>query len=380
MRFRSSLSLFALFTLGAGFVACSKADDGFENTEDAVTSAQGEQLERNEATLVREIADAATEQVIKSQSTSPDHVAKRDAHPKAHGCVTATFDVDPSAPAEFAVGSFTRGAHYDAWIRFSNGSQADDRSSDARGMAIKLLNATGTNPRLLDSEPAGSITHDIVLTNYHTFFMSNLADYSEFMKTVTEKGNPISFFINWNPFDLHLHAALLAKRFTGQPISNPTSSRYWSATPYALGGNVVKYSAIPCGGVDASGAHADDPNYLSAALKAGLAGGGACFDFMVQKRVSNYWQPVEDSTYTWDEGSYPFVKIARINIAAQTFDGDAQKQYCENLSFSPWHATPTHKPLGSMNRTRKVVYEATSAARHRLNGVTRSEPTDLRVP
>ena len=146
-------------------------------------------------------------------------------------------------------------------------------------------------------------------------------------------------------------------------------------TPYALGSStVVKYSAIPCGGADTSGAHADDANYLSAAMKSGLTH-DACFDFMIQRRTPD--MPVEDSTVTWSEDASPFVPVARLTIPTQTFDSAEQVNHCENLSFTPWHGTTNHRPLGSVNRTRKVVYEATSAARHRLNGAARKEPVDL---
>jgi hypothetical protein len=37
-----------------------------------------------------------------------------------------------------------------------------------------------------------------------------------------------------------------------------------------------------------------------------------------------------------------------------------------HLSFTPWHALPEHKPLGSINRLRKVVYERISNTRHQL--------------
>jgi hypothetical protein len=82
---------------------------------------------------------------------------------------------------------------------------------------------------------------------------------------------------------------------------------------------------------------------------------------------------------TWSEDDAPFVPVGKIKIPAQTFDSPAQQKFCENLSFTPWHGTKEHRPLGSMNRTRKVVYEATSSARHRLNGARRVEPTDLTV-
>jgi catalase len=367
--------------------AAESADDeknGSPTTDEAqltqVNASLGEKLEPNEASLVKQIADAATAQVLGSQSADPQRIARRDAHPKAHGCVKASLTVNADAPADLRVGTFAQpGKKYDAWIRYSNGSKQDDRENDARGMAIKLLNAEGSGARLLTNEDPGAKTHDLVLTNHHTFFITNLVDYTNFMNTVTEKkGNPISFFISWNPFDWHLREAWLARNFTTQPISSPTTARYFSATPYALGNKVVKYAATPCNNaLDTSGNHADNENFLGAALKQSLAAGGqgACFDFAVQKRTAD--MSVEDSTVTWEEEDSPFVKIARINIPAQTFDSAEQQRFCENLSFTPWHATEAHRPLGSMNRTRKVVYEATSAARHQLNGVPRIEPSSL---
>lgn len=377
MRLSRILPLLALAA-----AACAPASDDTSSDEAPISEANealGEKLEPNEAALVTAISKAATEQVRQSQQTRPDHVAKRDAHPKAHGCVKATFTVDSVVAEDLAVGTFQPSKRYDAWIRFSNGSKEDDRESDARGMAIKLLGVDG--PRLLQNESPGAHTHDLLLTNHNRFFLTNLADYTEFMKDVAEKGNPLSFFISWNPLNWHLRAGLLAYQFTSEPISSPLTSRYWSAVPYKLGNQAVKYSARPCGtALDRSGNHPDDPAFLSKALKAGLANGrGACFDFMVQRRGDADDMPVEDSTVEWSEDDSPFEAIAKIEIPAQTFDSPEQTKFCENLSFTPWHATPDHRPLGSMNRTRKVVYEATSAERHKLNGAVRAEPTNLVV-
>jgi len=46
-------------------------------------------------------------------------------------------------------------------------------------------------------------------------------------------------------------------------------------------------------------------------------------------------------------------------------DGNTPQQniVCEELSYSPWHALPEHKPLGAVNRMRKAIYERISALR-----------------
>jgi hypothetical protein len=82
--------------------------------------------------------------------------------------------------------------------------------------------------------------------------------------------------------------------------------------------------------------------------------------------------PVEDPTIPWDA---PYQKVATIRIPPQTFDTPEQLAFCENLSFTPWHALPEHRPLGGINRARKAVYAAVSAQRHELNGVPEREPT-----
>jgi catalase len=369
--------------------ACASSSDDASSTNNALTNSStnadlGEQLEANEPALIQQIADAAASQVAQNLSASSDRVARRDSHSKAHGCVTGSFQMNDSVPLGLAQGTFQKGAHYDAWIRFSNGSQADDRSNDARGMAIKLLNVGGE--QLLTGDGPKGNTHDFILSNHHTFFLANISEYVDFMKVVSDKGNPLSFFFSANPLNWHPVEAWLARNFTTQPISNPLTSRYWSVTPYALGKQAVKYSVRPCGGADTSGQHADDKDFLAAALKDSLANGGACFDFMVQPRPDGFAyagdpksMPVEDATVTWSETVSPFVPIAKLTIPAQEFDSPAQQAFCENLSFTPWHATAMHQPLGRINRTRRVVYEATAKARHDLNGVQRVEPTDLTV-
>ena len=360
--------------------ACAAPTSDDPATEAAAISGEalGEKLEPNEAALVQEVAAAATTQLSQAHDKSTDKVARRDAHPKAHGCVTGSLAMDADIPRDLRVGTFQPGKRYDAWVRFSNGSNADDRSNDARGMAVKLLGVDGT--RLLAGESPTARTHDLVLTNHDRFFLTNITDYVKFMQTVTDKGNPISFFISFNIFDLHIREAILAREFTTQPITSPLTSRYWSATPYQLGSQAVKYSMAPCDGADASGHHPDDSNYLGKALKSELSSGGGCFKLMVQRRGDAQAMPVEDSTVRWEEGQSQFVTIGKLTIPQQTFDSPEQMKYCENLSFTPWHATDQHRPLGSLNRTRRVVYEATSTLRHRLNGTARVEPINLAVP
>jgi hypothetical protein len=99
---------------------------------------------------------------------------------------------------------------------------------------------------------------------------------------------------------------------------------------------------------------------MSAALAPGTS--GACMTLMVQPRTSPAMS-VEDSRIEWPETQAPFYKVATITIPPQVFDTPAQNIACEQLSYSPWHALPEHRPLGAVNRMRKAIYERISAVR-----------------
>lgn len=301
--------------------------------------------------------------------------SRRDAHPKAHGCTVAFVDVDPAAlDADLRVGVFASKATYKAWIRFSNGSFniSPDPDGDIRGMAIKLM-GVGGEKLLADQKDAQ--TQDILLINTPTLMVRNALDYVEFARKTFE-GNPVSFFAKLDPDEWHFRELLITIKVLTKKIASPLLSRYWSTVPYLLGeGNAVKYSARPCYGESDERPKDAGDDYLKDVMATHLLEKEACFDLLVQRQLDPATMPIEDPTIEWDEDASPFVKVATIRIPAQTFLGESQVDFCENLSFTPWHSLPEHKPLGGINRARLLVYEAISKARHAHNAVQRVEPT-----
>ena len=69
--------------------------------------------------------------------------------------------------------------------------------------------------------------------------------------------------------------------------------------------------------------------------------------------------------------------VAKIEIKRQTFDTKEQLEACENLSYTPWHSLPEHRPIGGVNRIRKRVYEQISTLRHTANSKPRREPASF---
>lgn len=287
-------------------------------------------------------------------------VARRDAHAKGHGCVRAEFQVLGNLPAELRVGFFAHPHRYPALIRFSNGASvmAADKQGDSRGMAIKLL----------DVADSSSGTQDFVLVDHAVFVVRNVADYRELQAASPQW----RFFApSWNPFRLRLHELLLTLAIQRQVVRNPLSQRYWSMTPFAFGGGVCKFSARPAG-PPSSFQTTEEANFLHDNLERHLAAGSASFDFMVQLRTQPEKMPIEDPTIDWPEDLSPFHNMATITIPSQPL---VEAGFCENLSFTPWHSVPEHRPLGGLNRARRAVYEAVSRLRHTLNAAPRYEPT-----
>jgi Catalase len=312
------------------------------------------------------------EQSIRKQYSAGD--ARRDAHPKAHGCVKAEIHILEMLPAPLAKGMFIPGKTYQAWIRFSNGSGDPthaDIKRDARGMAIKVLGVPGK--KLLEDE-AQATTQDFIMINHPVFFANDPAHYLSFMDDANSDHFYRKLLI---PFDLGAKGTLIALETRSSRISNPLQTRYWSMVPYQLGigdgRQAVKFSARACeGGADPM-PNKPGHEFLRAALRNTLQSGDACMEFLVQPRTSDRME-VEDSRIEWKETQAPFYPVATIRIPQQVFDTPEQNAFCENLSFTPWHALPEHKPLGVTNRLRKVIYEHISRVRHEMNTTIRQEP------
>lgn len=330
----------------------------------------GERLYRDEQALAHEIA-AVLEQSIRDEYP-PGH-ARRDAHPKAHGCVTAEFHILDALPKHLSSGVFVPGKTYQAVIRFSNGSKdarRADRKGDARGMAIKLLGVTG---KKLQEDESQATTQDFILISHPVFFANDPRRYLSLVKRATSDSVLQKLLI---PLHLGINGAVIAWKTSRKKISNPLQTRYWSTVPYQLGigpdRQAVKYSARSCAPTkDPIPDHAAD-DFLRDALRTTLQAGDACMEFLVQPRTDS--MAIEDSMTEWKESEAPFLQAATIRIPRQTFDTTAQNAACENLSFNPWHALPEHKPLGVTNRMRKVIYEHISRVRHEMNSAARQEP------
>lgn len=314
----------------------------------------------DEELWIQKAIAAATKTIVKAQRASDDGLMRRDAHPKAHGCVQGTFSVDANRPAASRVGVFEKEQSFLAWIRFSNAATVGkDRSLDARGIAIKLMNVPG---KKLIAEEIDETTQDFLLVNDPVFPSRNIKQYVGLLENT-------ALFLATHPRE-----AALAFRAVNHSIETPLEHVYFSMSAYRFGERMAKYRVAPCEAEKYKSPDKKDDNFLRKAMVEQLSAGDACLKFSVQFFVDNNVTPIEDPSIEWKEKDSLFLNVATLRIPKQVFDTPEQNKFCENLSFTPWHALPEHRPLGNLNRARLAVYQAISKARHAANRAPRDEP------
>jgi hypothetical protein len=296
---------------------------------------------------------------------------RRGQHAKPTGCVTAEFRIADDVRSDLRHGIFRQpGRTFSAIVRFSNsqGTFEKDGTGAARGLAIKLLDVAGT--RTVEGD--GDSTQDFLMVNHPVFPFPDPKAYVETMrlKDIPLIGNVLA----------GAHLALLEPKelkirndITGKRVASPLEIKYWSGTPFWLGtadgrgGHAVKYSAVSRqADRTAPPVHPENlpDDYLSQALARDLSTQEAVFDFKVQLQTDPVRMPVEDVSVKWNEKDSAPLPIATLRIPPQKVDalGDLATR-CESMSFNPWHALAEHRPMGGMNRLRKVVYQASIAKR-----------------
>lgn len=292
----------------------------------------------------------------------------RDAHPKHHGCAKATWTTEGSElPPETQVGIFaTHQEPLSAWVRFSNGDPAGvtapDSAADVRGFAVKLMNVQNT--------PLGS--HDLVMMNSDQFFCRDADQYKTMIKSIGFGTiGAVGFFLFHGENRKVLEKARVK-------VESPLALNYGSAVPYKNGNNVMRIFVRPAAGEQFVKVDSNRPNYLGEILEQTLAARSFKYDVFVQFNQDLENNPVENPLLAWDQQTSPLYKAGQLTIMQQeNLRRPEMNQFCENLSFNPWNSTPELRPLGQINRIRKITYETVSKFRHQQNGKPQIEPVNF---
>ena len=145
-------------------------------------------------------------------------------------------------------------------------------------------------------------------------------------------------------------------------IDSLATDQFWSRAPYKFGPYAVKFTLQPSSSTP-YGSTPSGESYLKEEFTQRLLKGPITFDFRVQRYVDELTTPIEDGTVEWKESDAPFETIAQLVIPPQDLRTDAAqeaKTLVDNFEFNPWNTTDDFRPLGNLNRARRIVYQASA--------------------
>ena len=97
-------------------------------------------------------------------------------------------------------------------------------------------------------------------------------------------------------------------------------------------------------------------------------GSSAKYEFKIQLGTSPEHHPTEDASVVWDETTSPYQIIGTLEFPRQDSFSQPRRVFWEDhMALDPWKGLAAHRPLGSVNRLRKVVYGRSQRQRDGLN-------------
>ena len=356
--------------------------------------------------------------------------ARRDTHAKTHVAVRGNleiFDFDEAkikdqlgkatnlSPDYCQAISLKQGILaapkvYPVWLRFANGrtSVENDYVPDARSMSVKIMGVEGE--RLPDSHEQQ--TQDLITQNSEIFFIKTIKDYSGFFQAVVQSKKSAFIWLITHPRQF-----FALKKTTSRTPKSLLTEKYWTGSAFCLGlpdnfdpsragldaiiyPAVVKFAFTPVSArqpkqkiayqprpgipkfpfvnrAKALGLDENQPdNYYRENIIQELAKPNSefCWDFGFQLQVSPKMS-IDDVTVIWRENASPFIPVGRLSVKHQFIDFPKQEDFGENLRFSPWNGLSVHRPVGALNRLRRVVYPLVAQYRHQKQALQYVEPT-----
>ncbi len=277
----------------------------------------------------------------------------RTLHRKQLTAAHGTLEVLDGLPEFARHGIFAAPRDYDVWVRLSNGGfdRARDQAPDVRGFSLRVLGVKGKSA--LGNGLAKS--QDFTLINHEAFAFAGSDEFVGFAVAASQ-GNGALFRYVLGRYGLLGGTRQLARmiRIAGKPFSGFATEPLFSTVPMANGPYAVRVRLVPA---PANGAASPDASKdWSADFSGRLAKAALHWDFQLQYFTSETLTPIEDASVNWPT---PYTTVARLMLPRQDTtspQGWALAQEVEHSVFDPWQALADHRPLGDVQRARKVVY------------------------
>jgi hypothetical protein len=277
----------------------------------------------------------------------------RALHRKQVTGAQGSLQIGDNLPEFARQGIFATPGALQIWVRLSNGGmdRAADRKPDIRGFAIKVLGVQGDSA--LGNGPAKS--QDFLLINQEQFAFPKSDEFVAFVDAASNGEGALLKFL-FKRYGLFKAPGLLLRllKSAGKPFSGFATEELFSAVPIANGPYAVRVRLVPVGinGASNPAAKAD----WGVDFSTRLAKGELQWDLQLQPFVSEALTPIEDASVNWPS---PYTTVARLTLPkqdCQSVAGQALAQQIEAGVFDPWQALAVHRPIGDVQRARKVVY------------------------
>jgi hypothetical protein len=324
----------------------------------------------------------------------------RDAHAKSHAVLEGELVVDPGLPEHLRQGLFATPAAYPVIARISSTQPTlhSDQIRGVRAIAIKVLGVQG--PRAREDDDA--TTQDFVMVDSPEFPFANAREYLWL-------GMPLAWGLTrMSDWALKLLTEALAAGMGAAEAVSPLPSRlvpipyfgkfvkivklfttpnyyilgltFNTASALRYGDYVAKISVTPLSesvtrleGKCIPRGSGDDAHRLLIAdfFRHNDA------EYAVCAQLCTNAEAIEDATMEW-KTSPPPQRVAKLIFRRQNSDCYCRRVYADDLlSFNSWRALEAHRPLGSINRLKAKVYDASSKFRHEKNNAPQVEPSNI---
>lgn len=302
----------------------------------------------------------------------------RGTHSKTQGIVKGTLTVPSDLPAYLSQGLFKHSGEYPVVLRYANEPTQveDDRIPGPRGLGMKVFNVPG--PKLLEEE--NSTTQDFFFSNVPTLELTNVTVCRD-IQALRDK-----YFDDPEGLKQALKqrddAKIQLARFE-LPNTNIVGQDMFSQSAYRYGDYVVKYALFPVAKEQLetksqSVKDTSSPTILSEWIQTYFRDHTAKYEFRVQFCSDLSLQPVEDTSVEWSKLLAPFHTVAILDIPRQeALDPGLCRWWHDDIRLYPWAGLEEHRPLGSINRVRKRLYDASAAHRAQKNGQKLEFPQNM---
>ncbi|MDI9274747.1 catalase family protein [Stenotrophomonas sp. PFBMAA-4] len=344
-----------------------------------------EQPEADEAETIDALRDVFLD-MARTVAAAEGH-AHRAVHAKGQALLKGKLQIADNLPEELAHGLFAAPGAYEAVVRFSSppAEQLPDTVSTPRAIALKILGVPGE--RVSESEEQHS--QDFLMVNGPAFTSPGPKGFlrsTKLLAATTERMPRTKAVISaaLRGGERLLEAAGggsgKIKGMGGEPQTHPMGETFFSQVPFRFGPYVAKFCLRPVSATlqSLSGAPVENSEDSQRdAIQDALASGRTelVWELCAQLCRDEQTMPIEDASVEWPQEQSPFIAVATLHVPPQVSWDDAESPGIEDrLAFSPWHALQAHRPLGALNRARRVVMAASRAHRSQHNGCPLHEP------